>query len=340
MHLSKQHHASSSIALQRRKSFTFDVNQQAASLGQWQQQYDQHSAGIFSGYLDEIKFAGFHFFEEFTNQALQQQCCVKADNLWLGFSLQSQRLKINNQGVLAGQLMISPSEVEFELITPADFHIYGLVLNKEFMDNELFGTDTQDWANQSAYSQVSAPNHYVSYELAKLTSLLLSSYTTGCDQYGFLNNKLHRLTTLIPLITSKIADLLTQTTCGFQEKSVSYQTKRRVITKINNYIKQHNDSPLTVTKLCQISNVSRRTLQYCFQQGLGMSPMQYIRDCRLNEIRRILLKENNHIGISCLALNFGFFHLGTFNHQYKTLFGETPTKTLQRAGHYQQVILG
>lgn len=340
MHLSKQHHVPTSTALQRCKSFSFDVNQQAASLGQWEQHYDQHSGGVFNGYLDELKFAGFHFFEEFTNQALQQQCCVKADNLWLGFSLQSQRPKINNQGVLAGQLMMRPSKVEFELITPADFHIYGLVLNKKSMDNELFGTDTQHWVNQSANSQVCAPNPYVSYELAKLTSLLLSSHTTGGHQYDFLNNKLHRLTTLIPLITSKIADLLTQTVCGFQENSVSYQTKRRVITKINNYIKQHNDSPLTVTRLCQISNVSRRTLQYCFQQGVGMSPMQYIRDCRLNDIRRILLKENNQIGIACLALNFGFFHLGTFNHQYKTLFSETPTQTMQRAGHYQQVILG
>ncbi|MEI6893981.1 MAG: helix-turn-helix domain-containing protein [Colwellia sp.] len=45
------------------------------------------------------------------------------------------------------------------------------------------------------------------------------------------------------------------------------------------------------------------------------------------------------MSIADLALNVGFFHIGTFNHQYKDLFGETPTQTKQRSEHYQQTIL-
>ncbi|MBB1273950.1 helix-turn-helix domain-containing protein [Psychromonas sp. SR45-3] len=113
------------------------------------------------------------------------------------------------------------------------------------------------------------------------------------------------------------------------------ENMQRVIAKITHYIKQTNHYPLTITELCQIAHISRRSLQYCFEQGLDISPIQYIRECRLNEIRRILLSSEQQITIADLALNFGFFHLGTFNAQYKQLFAETPTQTLQRSERYQ-----
>ncbi len=340
MCISKQHHDETSTALQRCKSFTFDINQQAQSLGQWEQRYNQHSGGVFNGYLDELKVAGLHFFEEFTNQTLQQQCCVKADNLWLGFSLQPQRPKINNNEILAGQIMTRSSGIEFELITPEDFHIYGLVLNKKNLSNEMFGIDAQHCFNRSNEIEVFQANHYVTYELAKLIALLLASKNIGNAESQILENKgITRLNTLMPLILSRVADLLAQTEYSSQENSVTYQTKQRVISAIKNYIKQDNQAPLTITELCKITQVSRRTLQYCFQQGFGLSPIQYIRNCRLNEIRRILLKVKNNMSIADLVLNFGFFHIGTFNHQYKDLFGETPTQTKQRSEHYQQTIL-
>jgi AraC family ethanolamine operon transcriptional activator len=332
----KQHHDRHSITLERSKSFTFDVNQQAASLVQWEQIYNQHSSGTFSGYLDEITLGGLHFFEEFTNQTLLQQCCVKENSLWLGFSLQAQRPKINNNEIATGQLMIRPSCVDFELITPQDFHIFGLVLKRESLESEMVGLDADRWQNQGNEMLLSEPNHHVSYELAKLIKLLLSNNNNATFQNMLADDKnLSRLNKLMPLIVSKIADLLAQTESGFKEVQVLRQTKQRVITDVSRYIKQTNRYPLTITELCKITHVSRRTLHYCFEQGLGVSPIQYIRDCRLNEIRRILLKNETESIISDLALNFGFFHLATFNAHYKHLFGETPTQTIQRSACYQ-----
>jgi AraC family ethanolamine operon transcriptional activator len=337
--LLSQHQLNTVSALERCKSFTFDVNQQAESLNQWEQRYNQHSKGIFSGYLDEMKLNGLHFFEEFTNQRLQQQCCVNDNNLWLGFSLQSQRPKINNTTISDGQLMIRPSGIEFELTTPIDFHIYGLVMNKDCLNDQMVGQDNDLWEDTRQSMQISMSNNYVCYELAKLISLLLnnSNSPTGSHEI-FGEGNVDRLSRLTPLITSKVADLLAQTTFENEQVKVSQQTASRVITNINHYIKETKNYPLTISELCKISGVSRRTLQYCFEQGMGISPIQYIRDCRLNEIRRILLKEGDQINIADLALDFGFFHLGTFNVQYKELFAETPTQTIQRANNYLDII--
>ena len=203
MNFTQVHQNRTPLALQRCKSFTFDVNQQAESLVQWEQRYNQHSSGTFSGYLDELKLGGIHLFEEFTNQTLQQQCCVNESSLWLGFSLQSQRPKINNTEIDAGQLMIRPSGVDFELITPQDFQIFGLVLDREAILTEMTGLDAELWLNNANKILVSDANNYVSYELAKLIQLLLNDKGTTASQNILLDsNNPSRLKKLKPLIAS------------------------------------------------------------------------------------------------------------------------------------------
>ncbi|TEW53569.1 hypothetical protein E2R68_12175 [Psychromonas sp. RZ22] len=244
----KQYQQSSALALERCKSFTFDVNQQAESLSQWEQHYNQHGSGIFNGYLDELKLEGIHFFEEFTSRILQQECNVKEESLWLGFSQQAQRPRINNDKILTDQIMTRPSNIPFELITPSDFHIYGLVINKATLYNGMFGSDLELWQKINTKITASKPNHYVSYELTKLIDLLLNGHEL------FQNNKPSRLKTLAPLITSKVIDLLGKLEYDNTELNITHYTKQRVIANVNNYIKKNNQYPLTVTELCKITN--------------------------------------------------------------------------------------
>ncbi|WP_088135256.1 helix-turn-helix domain-containing protein [Vibrio gazogenes] len=333
MSFSQTHHERNSLALKRCKSYSFDVNQQAESLVKWDQHYNQHSQGHFSGYLDELNFGGMHVFEEYTNQTLLQHCCVNEYNIWLGFSLQKQRPKINGTQIEEGQLMIRPSGVEFELITPKEFHIYGLVLDKRVLQQELTGLDADLWLNESSKILVSEPNTRVSYELAKIIGLMLRDHTPFSTVLNHHKGG-ERLKRLRPVISSAIADLLLQTETGMREIEVSAPAKRRVLERIRNHIEKTGRYPLTTTELCQIAYASRRTLQYCFEQELGVSPIQYLRDCRLNEIRRILLNTEEEIVISNLAVEFGFYHISTFNEHYKKLFGETPSQTRQRARLY------
>ncbi len=334
MNFSQLHHERNSNALKRCKSYAFDVNQQAESLVKWEQRYNQHSQGAFSGYLDELSLGGMHLFEEYTNQTLLQQCCVNEQSLWLGFSLQAQRPKINGTQIEDGQLMIRPSGVEFELITPEDFHIYGLVLENQALQNELVGLDADLWVNNISQIMVSEPNSRVSYELAKIITLMLHD---NAMLSSTLTNEQRKARTerLSPLIRSAVADLLVQTETGLREVHSSAPAKRRVLERIRTHIQQTGKYPLTTSELCQIAYVSRRTLQYSFEHELGVSPIQYLRDCRLNEIRRILLTREGELLISDLAMEFGFYHISTFNEHYKQLFSETPTQTRQRAAMYK-----
>ena len=51
---------------------THDIDEQAHSLTQWQQKYDQMSDGSFYGFIEETDYANIHVFKEYTERALRQ----------------------------------------------------------------------------------------------------------------------------------------------------------------------------------------------------------------------------------------------------------------------------
>jgi AraC family ethanolamine operon transcriptional activator len=104
------------------------------------------------------------------------------------------------------------------------------------------------------------------------------------------------------------------------------------VQRARDYALSRPDEPLTVAELCTALRISRRSLQTCFQDILGMSPHQYLRTLRLNGLRRAL---RGAIGSGAcvheLAARWGFWHLSSCAADYRRLFGELPSETL-RAG--------
>jgi AraC family transcriptional regulator, ethanolamine operon transcriptional activator len=87
-------------------------------------------------------------------------------------------------------------------------------------------------------------------------------------------------------------------------------------------------SPLSILELCERLKVSRRTLQASFQTVAGIGPLEYLRDVRLNAVRRRLgTTTSSELQVGDAAAEMGFFHLSHFARNYKELFGELPSET-------------
>lgn len=97
------------------------------------------------------------------------------------------------------------------------------------------------------------------------------------------------------------------------------------------YIMANLDQPLTLAQICQAVCISQRSLQYGFQDMLGMGPMAFVKVQRLHGIRRALLyADPKPETVASIAHQWGFFSLGHFSRDYKNLFGESPSQTLKR----------
>ncbi|MET8685586.1 AraC family transcriptional regulator [Streptomyces sp. NPDC004732] len=74
---------------------------------------------------------------------------------------------------------------------------------------------------------------------------------------------------------------------------------------------------------------SPRTLTSAFRDGLGISPMSYARNLRLDRIREDLLATGDPVGT--VAYRWGVSHLGRFAGEYRDRFAELPSDTAHRS---------
>jgi AraC-like DNA-binding protein len=103
----------------------------------------------------------------------------------------------------------------------------------------------------------------------------------------------------------------------------------QLLTRARELLDADPTEPVPVTRLCAELGLSRRSLEYLFDDTLGISPAVYFKRRRLNGVRAALLRTEPERGlVKRLALDWGFWHLGHFARDYRNLFGESPVRTL------------
>jgi len=298
-----------------------DVDEHAHNLTNWEQRYDQISTGRFCGMLEEWHAGGLQIFRERSSLAVRQSCSVWPDAFWFGIEVGVGGMRINGRQVGAGMIMTRPGHREFELMTPDHHEILGIVIQRNTLLEaaDRFGCKIE-WSKLAA---------------AELLHV---------DQ-GALHACQHHIQTLLDLNSSStaptlqqdnvIAMLLTMLDTGAieSEACASLVRRRRIVSDARDYAMNNQDLAVTVPMLCDYLHVSRRTLQYCFEDVLGISPMSYLRSLRLNGVRRQLLHGAAGIcaspRIGDIAAAWGFTNFSQFSCDYKKLFGVSPSDAIK-----------
>jgi AraC-like DNA-binding protein len=91
-----------------------------------------------------------------------------------------------------------------------------------------------------------------------------------------------------------------------------------------------DDRP-SISRLCAEIGVAERTLRMCCAEFMGLSPTRYILLQRLNKARAALRRADpSTTSVAEIARDHQFLELGRFAVTYRTIFGESPSVTLQR----------
>lgn len=84
---------------------------------------------------------------------------------------------------------------------------------------------------------------------------------------------------------------------------------------------------LTLDDIAAAAQVHPRTLQAAFKQQMGCTPMQFLRNIRLDQARYFLLQRQKRLHVGQIAYDCGYTHLGRFSRDYRARFGQTPRET-------------
>lgn len=103
---------------------------------------------------------------------------------------------------------------------------------------------------------------------------------------------------------------------------------RADLRRLEDYIHAHWDQPLTVPVVAEACGVSVRSVFARFKDQHGTSPLNYMRNVRLDRARDMLSERDSGLSVIDVALRCGFSSFGHFARRYRERFGELPSETL------------
>lgn len=115
-------------------------------------------------------------------------------------------------------------------------------------------------------------------------------------------------------------------------RPVSHSPRHAVIQQVMDYIDDHLAERITMKSLAYDMHMSARSIQQGFHDELGMSPMTFVRERRLERAHEELSDAipSDGVTVTAVAERWGFHHLGSFSVEYRKRWGEPPSHTLRR----------
>jgi AraC-like DNA-binding protein len=134
---------------------------------------------------------------------------------------------------------------------------------------------------------------------------------------------------LAPLATQEILYRLLKSEQGVQLHQIATtdgQTQR--VARAINWIKRYFNQPLRIEDMARDVHMSASSLHHHFKAVTAMSPLQYQKQLRLQEARRLMLVRQ--LDAASAAHRVGYESPSQFGREYTRLFGVSPAKDSRR----------
>ncbi|WP_062218654.1 MULTISPECIES: AraC family transcriptional regulator [unclassified Aureimonas] len=104
----------------------------------------------------------------------------------------------------------------------------------------------------------------------------------------------------------------------------------RVVRAAEAYMSEHAADLPTMAEVARAAGTSLRSLTEAFRRFRGTTPSQFLREQRLQRVRRDLETALPGQTVAEIAAAWGYINKGDFARAYRQRFGETPSTTLRR----------
>jgi AraC family transcriptional regulator, ethanolamine operon transcriptional activator len=300
-----------------------DVDEQAALLRGWNQTYTQMSPGAFTGSIAEVACSGARLFLEETNNALYQVGELPRGLLAVG-------IPVNRPGLATFcgapcedvAVHVFSGSNGFEFQTPSGLIMAGIVIDADELSSVLAFDELEKVLPSLAYAHLR--------RVADDDAHCLRQLFTGVFEIFRFQPHLADNAALLQALKQSLLSNMAHALVGnrmMDEPLISPGRRWRIVASARELVTERPDSPITVAELCVTLRISRRSLQYCFQDVLGLGPAEFLRNVRLDGARRAIKSAQS---VTEAATLWGFWHFGRFAQDYRAMFGELPSEAFSR----------
>ncbi|WP_157871808.1 helix-turn-helix domain-containing protein [Gloeothece verrucosa] len=287
---------------------------------------NQTSPGLFKGKINHFRFSGLQFTSISQNQSLYAKGPKSSCDRTFAITFQSRQTS-----VIAHGIAVKKSDLfGFDLVRPVD-----VIVEK---DTQIVLANV----NLQAFESLAEKMGYEGFEFMQnnLVSAHPATFRYLREYYGQISQLLAEKPELIgkapfqALIRQDFLPLLLDTLGAISRRNQKVKKPFRrysLVKKALEIALSFPEQPLTLEQLCNKLETSSSALAYGFQDIFGLSPIAYIKIQRLNGVRRLLKRADpKTTTVMQVAQQWGFWSFSHFARDYKKMFGELPSQTLQK----------
>ncbi len=304
---------------------TTDIDIHANAQLDWVLDYEQLSRGRFSGRINHIQLPGVRLVHESINCAVRQR--GNLGNGQYGFAVALEKAE---EAIFMGQrldlasIMMGRSE-NLDLSSPTDFSLMAIVVDGDLLNalwKQMYQRSLSAWSDMQLVVRANPAN----IESLRVSHLSLMEHIRTApavliDERRLLQFRDDILMEWLATIPERI--------CVPELKRL--ESRKRVVDRACAFMLHRSEDPPSILQVCDSIGSSPRKLEYCFQDVLGISPMQYLRAVRLNAVRRDIKRNvDPAASVNDIAARWGFWNQGRFGAIYRQQFDELPSETHNR----------
>ena len=303
-----------------------DIHVHAATVQEWNQDYNQLTAGLAESSLMQLTTARCHVFREQINQRVVQHGVAPRGKMCFAVPITVPgSTRMQGREVDDSSLFFLHGGEEFMFHMPMGMELLSITFEREWFEHALAQTASAKEIGQLLRQPVIRVSSQ-RFAHARRRLLAVFSQALAHEELDSAGDPALEQAMLVELL-----QLMTDPACDKQQRIAS-STRSFIVEKCHRLATAEMINVPSVNELCQRLQVSRRTVQNSFRSVAETTPLNYLRSVRLNGVRRTLMSTPaSHLSIGDAAAQWGFYHLSHFAAEYQELFAELPSRTTRAA---------
>ncbi|MDR6957940.1 AraC-like DNA-binding protein [Pseudomonas brassicacearum] len=303
-----------------------DIHVHAATVQEWNQDYNQLTAGLAESSLMQLTTARCHVFREQINQRVVQHGVAPRGKMCFAVPITVPgSTRMQGREVDDSSLFFLHGGEEFMFHMPMGMELLSITFEREWFEQALAQTASTKEIGQLLRQPVIRVSSQ-RFAHARRRLLAVFSQALAHEELDSAGDP-----ALEQAMLGELLQLMTDPACDKQQRIAS-STRSFIVEKCHRLATAEMINVPSVNELCQRLQVSRRTVQNSFRSVAETTPLNYLRSVRLNGVRRTLMSTPaSHLSIGDAAAQWGFYHLSHFAAEYQELFAELPSRTTRAA---------
>ncbi|ROM83117.1 AraC family transcriptional regulator [Pseudomonas brassicacearum] len=303
-----------------------DIHVHAATVQEWNQDYNQLTAGLAESSLMQLTTARCHVFREQINQRVVQHGVAPRGKMCFAVPITVPgSTRMQGREVDDSSLFFLHGGEEFMFHMPMGMELLSITFEREWFEQALAQTASAKEISQLLRQPVIRVSSQ-RFAHARRRLLAVFSQALAHEELDSAGDP-----ALEQAMLGELLQLMTDPACDKQQRIAS-STRSFIVEKCHRLATAEMINVPSVNELCQRLQVSRRTVQNSFRSVAETTPLNYLRSVRLNGVRRTLMSTPaSHLSIGDAAAQWGFYHLSHFAAEYQELFAELPSRTTRAA---------